>query len=375
MALAPIFKPVEFDALPGWAETDFRTAFNAFRRSAERSLQKPYRTGSLGVDHLAFCDAFIDARQGGDLSNGQAKQFFETHFLPHRVSPGDGVKYSPEHRLHGFVTGFYEPEAEASARCTGRFRYPVYGRPGDLVDVDDANRPPGLDPYFAFARKTADGLAEYPDRGAIEQGALAGRGLELAWLSDAVELFFIHVQGAARLKFADGSTRRITYAAKTGHRFTGPGSILASMGEIARKDVTMQSIKAWFAANPDRISEILWQNRSFIFFRDAPVDEDGLGPVAAAKVPLTPGYSLAVDRLLHTFATPFHIHAPDLTVFDNKPFSRLMIAQDTGSAITGPARGDLFTGCGALPGEMAGVIKHAADFFALVPRQLVKAAP
>src|SRR5690606_12646872 len=125
---------------------------------------------------------------------------------------------------------------------------------------------------------------------------------------------------------------------------------------------------------PHRISEILHQNRSYIFFRDAPVDDPTLGPVAAAKVPLTPGRSIAVDRLLHTFGTPFFIDAPQLSAFGGLSFRRLMIAQDTGSAIVGPARGDLFAGSGAEAGEIAGVVRHAADFYALVPRALVGGA-
>jgi len=130
----------------------------------------------------------------------------------------------------------------------------------------------------------------------------------------------------------------------------------------------MQSIRAWFRAHPHRVDEILWRNRSFIFFREAPVDDAALGPIAAAKVPLTPGRSIAVDRLLHTFGTPFFVHAPKLAAFGSAPFARLMIAQDTGSAIIGTARGDLFAGSGDAAGEIAGVIRHDADFFALVPR-------
>ena len=183
---------------------------------------------------------------------------------------------------------------------------PLLSRPADLVDIDDANRPAGFDPYLAFGRRTPTGLVEYFDRAAIEQGALAGKGLEIAWLADKVDAFFIHVQGAARLNMTDGTQRRVTYAAKTGHRFTGPGRMLAELGEIPLEEVTMQSIRAWLHEHPARIDEILWQNRSYIFFREAPVDDPALGPIAAAKVPLTPGRSIAVDRLLHTFGTPFY---------------------------------------------------------------------
>ena len=120
----------------------------------------------------------------------------------------------------------------------------------------------------------------------IERGALAGQGLEIAWLADKVDAFFIHVQGAARLRMTDGRRLRVTYAAKSGHRFTGPGKILADLGEIPLERVTMQSIRAWFKAHPGRVDEILWQNRSYIFFREAAVDDPALGPIAAAKVPL-----------------------------------------------------------------------------------------
>ena len=305
-----------------------------------------------------------DSRETPPGSQAEARAFFERHFVPARVSSGEAKS--------GFVTGFYEPEVEASPVRTEKFTVPLLSRPADLVDVDDANRPAGMDPYLAFARDTPAGLVEYFDRPAIERGALAGRGLEIAWLAEKVDAFFIHVQGAARLKMTDGRMMRVTYAAKSGQRFSGPGKILADLGEIPLEEVTMQSIRAWFKANPDRIDEILQQNRSYIFFREAPVEDLSLGPVAAAKVPLTPGRSIAVDRLLHTFGTPFFIDAPSLTAFGGGKFRRLMIAQDTGSAITGPARGDLFAGSGDAAGEIAGVVRNEADFYALLPKALVE---
>jgi membrane-bound lytic murein transglycosylase A len=359
VALSPLLLPVSFDDLPGWRADPMSGAFAAFRRGAARLPAKPYRTGSLGIAAADFEAACAAALAVSALDDVAARSFFERWFEPFRIRPDD--------RALGFVTGFYEPEADASPVRTVRYRFPILSRPDDLVDVDDANRPAGLDPYLAFGRSTDDGIVEYFDRGAIERGALADRGLEIAWLEDPVDVFFIHVQGAARLRMPDG-LRRITYAAKSGQRFTGPGHLLAGMGEIPREQVTMQSIRAWFRAHPDRVSEILWQNRSFIFFRDAPVEDEALGPVAAAKVPLSPGRSLAVDRLLHTFGTPVFVHAPGLAAFGTAPFARLMIAQDTGSAIVGSARGDLFAGSGGAAGEIAGVIKHDADFYALVPR-------
>jgi membrane-bound lytic murein transglycosylase A len=370
--LSPLFHPVAFADLPGWADDDHLAAYEAFRRCALHAPVKPYRTGSLGVSFGSFAAAYEDSRETSPAGHEEARAFFERHFVPARIICDDQP---------GLVTGFYEPLARASPVRTARFAVPLLARPHDLVDIDDANRPPGMDPYLAFARQTPAGLVEYFDRKAIEQGALAGYGadggggLEIAWLESRVDAFFIHVQGAARLAMTDGATRRVTYAAKSGQRFTGIGRVLADLGEIPLEQVTMQSIRAWLARNPARLDEILWRNRSYIFFREAAVDDPSLGPVAAAKVPLTPGRSIAVDRLLHTFGTPFYVDAPSLTAFGGREFRRLMIAQDTGSAIVGPARGDLFAGSGDAAGEIAGVVRNAADFYALLPKAQVESAP
>ena len=361
MSLSSLLLEKSFRDLPGWEADDHLPAYEAFRRSAFHVLNKPYRTGSLGVRFEAFVGAYDEARTVSPANRSEARAFFERHFAPVQIRSENP----------GLVTGFYEPEVEASPVRTGEFMVPLLSRAADLVDIDEANRPEGMDDYLAFARDTPQGPVEYFDRGTIERGALAGKGLEIAWLAGKVDAFFIHVQGAARLKMTDGRLRRVTYAAKSGQRFTGPGKILAETGEIPLEKVTMQSIRAWFKAHPDRIDEILWQNRSYIFFREADVEDAALGPIAAAKVPLTPGRSLAVDRLLHTFGTPFYIDAPSLTAFEQKPFRRLMIAQDTGSAITGLARGDLFAGSGDAAGEIAGVVRNPAYFYALVPRALV----
>lgn len=371
MSLSQAFREKSFDDLPGWDEDDHLAAFAAFRRSAFHVLTKPYRSGGLGVDFNAFTEAYAAARTVSPTDRAQARAFFEHHFIPAHIGGESGGT--------GLVTGFYEPVVDASSVRTERFTVPLLSRPADLVDIDDVNRPPGMDPYLAFGRATPNGPVEYFDRGEIERGALvgkglAGKGLEIAWLADKIDAFFIHVQGAARLTMTDGRFCRVTYAAKSGQRFTGPGKILSELGEIPLEAVTMQSVRAWFKAHPDRIDEILWRNRSYIFFREAAVDDPELGPIAGAKVPLTPGRSVAVDRLLHTFGAPFYIDGPSLTAFDDKPFRRLMIAQDTGSAITGPARGDLFAGTGHAAGEIAGVVRNPADFYALIPRPLVPGA-
>lgn len=359
-----LFRRAEFSDLPGWNDDDPRAALAAFARSAAHAASKPYRRGELGAPCESFADAFDDVRRMGAVDAGAARAFFESRFVPFRVEPAPAET--------GFVTAYYEPEVEASRERAPGFDVPLYRQPDDLVVVDDDNRPPGMDPTIAFARRTGTGIVPYHDRGAIERGALAGRGLEIAWLSNRVDAFFIHVQGAARLQLIDGSRMRVTYAAKSGHPFTGPGRVLVGLGEIPAAAVTMQAVRAWLKANPHRAERILWRNRSFIFFRETPLGDAAKGPVAAAKVQLEAGRSLAVDRLLHTFATPFFIDVPSLTAFDAEPFRRLMIAQDTGSAITGRARGDIFAGTGSAAGEVAGGARHAADFYALLPRRFAE---
>ena len=359
--VSPRLKPISWSRLAGWEQDEHGEAFAAFRRSAFHAMEKPYKTGSLGLEESAFREAYVEARRTAGLSGNEAKRFFERHFQPAYVTP-------EADKPRGFMTGYYEPVIAASRTETSTRRVPFLRRPDDLVKVGNADRPADMDPYFAFARSRDGRLEPYPDRRMIERGVLAGRGLEIAWVEDPVDAFFAHVQGCARLKFSDGTETRITYAAKNGFPFTGPGRVLANMGEIPLRQVTMQSIRTWFRENPERVREILWRNRSYIFFREAPVDDPALGPIAAAKVPLTPLRSLAVDKTLHTFSTPVFITVPR---FPGGTLNRLVVAQDTGSAIVGAARGDFFTGSGDAAGELAGVIRHAADFHVLVPKPLV----
>ncbi|MBO0903261.1 murein transglycosylase A [Jiella sonneratiae] len=351
-----------FDDLAGFAAGDHRAALAAFRLSAPRLLAGAFATGTLGFRAESFhraAKAALDLGENVDVS--AARRFFEAHFTPLAIVPEGGA---------GFLTGYYEPVVAASATPDARFRYPLYRRPDDLVALDDVNRPPGLDPDFRFGRRLSCGMiGEYYDRGAIEAGALNGRGLEIAWLEDRVEAFFIHVQGSARLVLRDGREMRVGYAAKSGHPFTAVGRSLVSEGELTLAEADMAGIKAWFAAHPDRVDEVLARNRSFIFFAEMPVEDPNLGPLGAAKVPLTPLASIAVDRLLSTYGIPYFIASDDLSI-GGRAFRRTMIAQDTGSAILGPARADIFVGTGDAAGTIAGTLRHKADFFLFAPPDL-----
>ncbi|PYB74265.1 murein transglycosylase A [Rhizobium wuzhouense] len=355
-------KPVGFTELPGWEKDDPLVLWPAMADCLEHLRKaKPYRSGSLGLstsDLLPLLEAAVGAVP---KNTEEARRFFEANCQVLQIVPQQGS---------GLVTAFYEPEVDVSDQPDAVYRYPFYARPHDLVDVSDANRPSGMDASYAFALEDAVGVRPYPDRREIDCGYLENRGLEIAWARSKVDVFFTHVQGAARLRYPDGHIARITYAAKAGHPFSGIGRHLIDLGEIREQDISMQSIRAWLAAHPDRVDEILWHNRSYIFFREVDVPDLARGPVAAAKVPLIAGRSLAVDRSIHTFGFPFFVHARGLTRLDaGRDFARLMLALDTGSAIVGPARGDIFTGSGPEAGDMAGAVRNAADFYILVPKQ------
>lgn len=354
--------PARFSAIPGWDEDDPTPLMAAMRRCRDHIRDvKPYKTGSLGItagELLSLLDAVVaEDPQGADA----VRAFFEAHTIPFLIEKADGAP--------GFVTAFYEPEVAVRAEPDAEYRYPFYRRPDDLVDIDDDNRPAGFPAGYAFGRKTGGGIVEHPDRGEIERGFLSGRGLEIAYARSKVDVFFAHVQGAARLVYPDGTLKRITYAGKSGHPFSPIGKLLIDRGEIDAATVSMASIRDWLARHEDQADAVLWHNRSFIFFKEAVVDDIELGPIAAAKVPLVAGRSLAVDRMIHTFGLPFFISSDSLTHMDGgKPFRRLMLALDTGTAIVGPARGDIFTGSGDAAGALAGHVRNPANFHILLPR-------
>jgi membrane-bound lytic murein transglycosylase A len=287
-----------------------------------------------------------------------ARRFFETHYIPYRV----------DEEQPGLVTGYYEPELNGSRERSGNFQVPVYRRPDDLVQV----KPDLLRAFYndglSVMRRNGEELVPYYTRAEIESGALSGRGLELLYLDDPVELFFMQIQGSGRVRLTDGSWVRLGYAAKNGHPYTSIGKRLAERGDRP-KDLTMEGLKSWLRADPARGRALMQENKSYVFFRELPEAEAGAGPVGAQGVALTPGRSLAVDAAYHKLGLPVFVAAPDLKGEDGKPFRRLMIAQDVGSAIRGPERGDIFFGTGEAAGAIAGGAAHPARFFILLPKR------
>ena len=357
--------PLDWNALPGWLGDDHGAALEAFQRTARHVRSNgPHRTGAL-LEPLGLTGKhFVPALHASlDTPRARARAFFEQWFTPYGVEE------------EGLVTGFYEPTIAAATERSERYPFPIHARPPELRKNDGTHIPASdLPSDHAWGVLRDDALHPAPDRAATETGSLRGAAPfcdwpVIAWARDRIDLYFAHIQGAARLAMPDGTVRRITYSAKSGHPFTGIGSVLRDMGELHPAAVSMATIRAWLAAHPERADAVMRQNRSYIFFQEVPVEDDALGPVAAARVPLHPGRSLAVDRALHSFGTPIHVSAPSLA-WNGAPFGRLMIAQETGTAIVGAARGDIFTGSGAEAGERAGAIVAPARFVTLLPLEL-----
>jgi membrane-bound lytic murein transglycosylase A len=337
--------PISFVDIEGWAKDDHAAAFAV--------LLKSCRKKSAGN---SACKAAL--RFGDKVSRKTARYFFETHYTPYRV----------DEEQPGLVTGYYEPEVNGSRERSDKFQVPVYGRPDDIVQV----KPDLLRAFYndqrSVMRKDGEQLVPYYTRAEIEAGALAGRGLELLYLDDPVELFFMQIQGSGRVRLTDGTWVRLGYAAKNGHSYTSIGKRLLERGEKPPQGLTMQGLKSWLRADPARGRALMHENASYVFFRELPRAEADKGPVGAQGVPLTPGRSLAVDASYHALGTPVFVTAPDLAV-EGTPFRRLMIAQDVGSAIKGPQRGDIFFGTGDAAGAIAGTTKEPARFYILLPKR------
>jgi len=348
---------LEFESLTGWNDDDHLAPLRAFERSARvlaagRESPRPARPASLEL--IAIARAALCA---SDRVERDPRQFFETRFRPFRVIPAEGA---------GFLTGYYEPCVRASMVEMEEFRWPILARPADLVTLAPGAAPTGFPNGASGARRLPDGsLIPYAERAEIE----AERLDPVVWVQDAVEAFLIQVQGSAQVEFPDGRRARLGYDGRNGLPYTSIGRILIETGEIAESAMSLASLKGWLRADRERGLKLMRRNRSFVFFRLVEDFDPELGPVAGAGVALTALRSIAIDRTLWAYGLPFWIEA-ELPWTDDarRPFCRLMIAQDTGSAIVGPARADLFFGSGEAAGARAGAIRHEGEVVVLLPR-------
>lgn len=357
------YLPLAWADVKGWSDDDHLAAYKTFRAScktinAQAGAAEPKALGG------ALSEPCKVAKSLELSDDAKAKAFFEQNFAPLRIS-----------RLgepDGFVTGYYEPVLEGSRTQTDVYNVPVYRRPSNLFvrgyKQDSVSLPNKGPVYRKIGRRK---LVPYYDRGEIEDGKIAGRGLEIAWLKDPTDLLFAQIQGSARIKFDDGGTVRLNYDAYNGYPYTAVGRILIERGIIPKEEMSMQKIREWMAQNPDGANELRRQNRSYIFFREVNLSDKDEA-VGAQGIPLTAGRSIAVDKSLHVYGTPFFIEG-ELPIDSERaktPFHRLMIAQDTGSAIIGPARADLYFGAGQEAGRVSGRLRHPMHFVMLVPKGL-----
>jgi membrane-bound lytic murein transglycosylase A len=362
------YAPVAWADIAGWHEDDHLGAYRAFRLSCKPISAQQAPPADPKADPKALGISLREpcrAARAADIADGaRAKAFFEQHFLPLRIS-----------RLgedEGFVTGYYEPVVDGSRTQTEAYTVPVYRRPSNLFvrgfRQDSVSLPNKGQVFRKIGRRK---LVPYYDRAEIEDGKIAGRGLEICWLKNQADLLFTQIQGSARVRLEGGSTIRINYDAHNGYPYTAVGRILIERGIIPKEQMSMQRIREWMEQNPDGANELRRQNRSYVFFREVQLSDKDEA-VGAQGVPLTPGRSIAVDKALHVYGTPFFIEGelPIESEQSRTPFRRLMIAQDTGSAIVGPARADLYFGAGADAGRVAGRLKHNMRFVMLVPKSL-----
>lgn len=363
---------VAFNKIDGWRTERTLQSWKVFRHHCEWITK---RQPSLRDAKAVTADIFKACENALSLpapkTHAQAQKYFESLFQPYRIEH----KPAANPYNQGFLTGYYEPVIDGSFEKSPRFSEPVLARPEDLVSDRKELAAAGLPDDVMGARRASSGSLEaYPVRADIDAGALTKQTRPLIWLRDGIELFMLQVQGSGRVRLPDGKIVRLVYDGRNGRPYTSIGRLLVERGMIAREDMSLARLKAWVrksGQSPGQAGRLLMQeNQSYVFFRIADDLPPEAGPVGGAGMPLTPLRSIAVDRNLWPYGLPFWIEA-DLPWRKAKTekFARLMIAQDTGSAILGAARADIFFGAGQRAGRLAGNIRHFGTFIVLLPRK------
>ena len=366
-----------FAQLPNWNQQSFKSSLLSFQRGCTKLTNKPQ------------WQAVCQQARGTPANDHAAKLFFENLFTPWQLSDNGNTS--------GTVTGYYEPVLLGNTQQTAQARFPIYGIPKDLVSVPlpDTYRVRKGQVRIALSgsnqgsingngaltanlnvfpitersraikgRVVGNQLVPYYTRAEINAGALNGKAPIIAYANDPVELFFLHIQGSGRLQTPSGQFIRLGYADKNEYPYKSVATYMASKGYLPLAQTNMQGIKAWMQQNPNKLAEVLGQNPSFVFFRQISGSNDE-GPIGALGSPLTNEYSAAVDKHHVELGAPIFVATTHPT--QNKPHNRLIVAQDTGSAIKGGVRVDYFWGYGDAAGEVAGKMKHPGQVWMLLP--------
>ncbi|MFZ5483058.1 MAG: murein transglycosylase A [Pseudomonadota bacterium] len=339
-------KPARWSDLPGWSADSLTQAWPAWLKSC-----------SILRRQTAWHAPCAEAQGLSTHDDAVLRTYFQTHFLPYRVIPAEPA---PD----GLITGYYEPLLRGSRVPSERYRFPLRAPPEDLLSIDLGPVYPELKTLRLRGRLDGNRVVPYYTRGEIEAGTTPSPGTPIAWVDDPVELFFLQVQGSGRLKLDNGDTLRIGYADQNGHPYRSIGKWLVERGELSLDKASMQGIKDWARRHPERLPELLAVNPSYIFFRELP--NHGDGPLGALGVPLTPERSLAIDPRSVPLGAPVWLATS--RPLGTAPLNRLMLAQDTGSAIKGTVRGDFFWGFGDEAGRLAGAMKQRGRMWVLLPR-------
>jgi membrane-bound lytic murein transglycosylase A len=350
----PWLKPAEWTHLPGWRDDDMTPAWPALHQSCRGLRSNPAWTG--------VCQAAAQLPASPDAATIRA--FFEQHFSPWQINQADNS-------IEGLVTGYYEPLLRGSRLPTAKYRFPIYAAPEDLLVVDLASLYPELKNLRLRGRLQGNKVVPYFSRAEIEAGSAPMRGKELVWVEDAVELFFLQVQGSGRVQLENGDTMRIGYADQNGHPYRSIGKWLIDKGELTLDKASMQGIKDWGRQNSARLPELLNANPSYVFFRELPNHLSG--PLGALGVPLTAERSIAIDPRGMPLGAPVWLATTRPN--SSETLNRLMLAQDTGGAIRGNVRADFFWGFGDEAGKKAGSMKQKGRMWVLLPRDFPLITP
>jgi membrane-bound lytic murein transglycosylase A len=349
-------RQIAFRDLPGWGDDTLLQALPALRASCGVLDAKP-ADAAVGPDGMAGTAgdwrAACRALAAAGSADGTLRRAIETWFVAFAVADADG----PE----GLFTGYYEPELRGSRKRTAAYAVPLYRQPPDLVKVETEGE-------MQVGRMVDGRLRPYHTRKAIDGGVLAGQGLELLWLADPIDAFFLQAQGSGRVRLVEGGSLRVGYAASNGHPPTIIGRILVERGELTKEAATMQTVRQWLRDHPAETTALMQMNARYIFFREI----SGDGPVGSLGVALTPGRSLAIDSSLLPLGAPLWLDTtyPANTPEAGRPLRRLVVAQDTGSAIKGAVRGDIYWGSGEAALRYAGPMKQPGRYYLLLPRSV-----
>jgi len=340
------FAVSKWEMLPDWQTIDLRQTWAAFWQSCSALKNKP--------GWQSICARAYELTQP---DNNSLRAFFEEGFTPYQV-------FNPDGSSQGLITGYYEPKLAGSRVKTARFRYPLYAAPDDLLAIDLGDVYPQLKDLRLRGRLQGNRIVPYYKRSEIDNGKAPLQGRELFWVDNAVDLFFLQIQGSGRIELPDGSLVKVGYAEQNGHPYTSIGKKLVEMGAFKLEESSMQNIKLWAQKNPEKLDSLLEFNPSYVFFRELPNELPA--PLGALGVPLTNEYSLAVDARTIPLGAPVFL----ATTYPNtvEPLNRLMLAQDTGGAIRGAVRGDFFWGFGEQAGNQAGRMKQSGQMWVLFPK-------